>query len=94
MRRFKRSHLEARICFLQSDDSRVQSDLSVLCLVVALERAQPTLLQPAEGEDDVRAEVSRDVFWQELSELHAVLRPVGVIADDLVPVLVLLAAFL
>lgn len=68
---------------LQVLDAVVEADLAVLGLVVALEGRELTLLEPAEREDDVGAEVGLDVFWHELADLRAVLRPVGVVAHDL-----------
>lgn len=85
-------YLQARVDFLEGEDSLVKSDLSVLWLIVALETAELSFLQPAEGEDDVSAKISRDVFWQKLSDLHTVLRPIGVVAHDLHSVFVFLAA--
>lgn len=68
---------------LQVLDAIVETDLAVLGLVVALERRELALLEPAEREDDVGAEVWLDVFWHELADLRAVLGPVGVVAHDL-----------
>lgn len=87
------AHLKTWVRLLESDDSRVQSNFSIFRFVVAFKRAQFSFLQPTEGEDDVRAEISWYVLWGELAELHAILRPVCVVADDFVSVLVLLVAF-
>ena len=76
--------LEARIDLLEGVDALVEADLAVLGLVVGLERAELALLQPAEGEDDVRAQIGLHVLGQVFADLGPVLRPVGVVAHDLV----------
>lgn len=82
--------LQARIGLLQLLDPLVQPRLAVFGLVVALERRQLALLQPAESEDDVGAEVGDDVFGGEFANLDSILGPVGVVAHHFVAIFVLL----
>lgn len=81
-----------RIGLLQLPYPLVQPDLSVFSLIVAFERGELPLLQPTEGEDDVRAQIREDVLGGELADLDSVLGPVGVVADHLVSILLLLRA--
>lgn len=88
----KFAYLEARIGLLESGDAIVESNFAVFRLIVALKRAQLALLEPAKGEDDVSAQISWNVLGQEFSNFHTILRPVGVIADNLVAIFVNFAA--
>jgi hypothetical protein len=78
------NHLQIRILLLKSNDSCVETNFSILCFIVTLERAQFSFLQPTESEDQVSTEISWNIFWQEFSDFNTVLGPVGVVADDFV----------
>lgn len=76
-------NLQRRIAFLQAEHTLVEPDFAVLRLVVRLEARQLVLLEPAEGEYDVGAEIRLNVFRHEFADFRSVLRPVGVVTDDL-----------
>lgn len=88
------AYLETRIGLLESSYSIVETNFAVFRLIIALERAQLALLEPTKCKNDVRTEISWNVFRQELSNFDTILRPVGVIADNLVAIFVNLAALL
>ena len=50
-------------------------------LVVPLERRQTVAGHGRERVDEVRAEMQRDVAWQEAAARRTILRPVGVVAN-------------
>lgn len=54
--------LQGRVGLLEIHHPLVQTDLAVLRLVVRLEAGQLVLLQPAEGKDNVGAEIGLNVL--------------------------------
>lgn len=74
---------QLRIRFLQHIDPVVKSGLAVLRLIVGLETAEFSFLQPSEGEDHVGAKIGLDVFGCKLADLSPVLGPVCVVANNL-----------
>ena len=80
--------LELGISLFEFVDSLVKPDLPVLGFIVALKRRQLALLEPPEGENHVGAKGRVDVLGHELAHRRPILRPVGVVANQLVlPVL-------
>ena len=73
--------LEFGVLFFHGYDPFVKSFLPVLAVIVAFEGGQFALLQPAEGEDDVSAQMRIQIFRQELTQLLPVLGPVRVVAN-------------
>lgn len=77
------AYLQLGISFAQIHHALVESGHIVLGLIVRLVGAQLALLQPAKGEDNVRAQIGGYILGHEFANLDAVLRPIGVVANDL-----------
>lgn len=79
----RKQDLQGRISLFKIYYPFVQADLAVLRFVIRFETGQFVLLQPSEGEDYVGAEIRLNVLRQELADLCAILRPIGVITHQL-----------